>query len=84
LLDIGKPSQHSERGVHDVESLLGIQVLRKLVQVRPDEGCFGLEADLGDEPLGLFDPPLREVHARDRRPQPRPRQRLESEVALEM
>ena len=64
-------------------SNVALEVGRQVVQVRLDEARVG-EAEVGRQLAGQADRGRREVGAGDRRPEPRPRQGVDAEVALQV
>ena len=80
--DVGHPAEHAARGVDEVE------VAREGVRQRrtgPTGRSVAVgEADLGGGPGREVDRGLAEVGAGDARPEPRPRERVDPEVALEV
>src|SRR5689334_236652 len=79
--DVGQPAEHATRRVHDVE--LVAEPDRELVDVRFDEPRVG-EADVGGELSGDTDRCGREVDTGDRGAEPRPGQRVQPEMALQV
>ncbi len=79
--DVGQPVERSPRGIDDVEH--AVEVGRQRVQVRQDEAGLGV-AELVGEPCGELDRRGRDVGAGNDRAEPRPRQGVDPEVALQV
>ena len=79
--DVGQPAEHATRGVDDVER--PVEDVGQVVQVGAHEARVR-EAELVGERPRQLDGGRREVRAGDARPEPRPRQRVDPEMALQV